>query len=307
MKSKNIGVYLDFDNFWGGLLRDLGIDPKERKQKNYGLLPAEIEIVEELLTKYLSSFLYSGLEWKFSLWDKAAESRISSYVRYIKAFTVFSKLPFANQIGDIQNLLHNVGIEPFPSFIAQNTKDASDRALILEVVEDVFFNQLPIDIVVIGSGDIDFYPLISFFYEHSDKSLYILSFDNSLSSLYKEIPLTASRLINIRGLLHVLHRRTFGSILEEKKQKLQESIKDSFSNFKRLFLEKLLEAQKEGKEVRTGLLFSKWLKEWRKQGYDFNSNEINHFLDLMQKEGLIRIEPDREDTPLRGKIVRLGG
>ncbi|MEO2082487.1 MAG: hypothetical protein ABGX12_00490 [Desulfurobacteriaceae bacterium] len=178
LKSNNIDVYLDFDNLWGGLLRELGIDPKKRKQKNYGLLPSEIEIVKELLTKYLSSFLY----------------------------------------------------------------------------------------------------------KHSDKSLYILSFENPLNNLYKEIPLTASKLIE--------------DLLGKEKKKLQESIKDSFSNFKRLFLEKSSEeTQKEGREVKTGLLFSKWLKEWRKQGYDFNSNEINHFLDLMQKEGLIRIEHDREVLP----------
>ena len=299
MGVKNIGVYLDFDNLWGGLLRELGIDPKERKQKNYGLLPVEVEIVKELLMKFLPYFLYFGLEEKFTV------RNTESHVRYIKAFAVFSQLPFANQIGDIQNLLHNVGIEPFPSFIAQNTKDASDRALILEVVEDVFFNQLPVDIVVIGSGDIDFYPLVSFFYEHSNKSLYILSFENSLSSLYREIPLTASRLIDIKTLPK--YPLTLEDVLSGKKETLRRSIENALSTFKKLFFEKFSEAQKEGKEVRTGLLFRKWHKEWQKQGYDFNSNEINHFLNLLQKEGLIRIEPDNEDTPLKGRIVKLGG
>jgi len=39
LKEVKIGVYLDFDNFWGGLLREFGIGPDERKQKSYGLLP----------------------------------------------------------------------------------------------------------------------------------------------------------------------------------------------------------------------------------------------------------------------------
>ena len=295
LKTKNIGVYLDFDNLFGSLLRELGIDPRERKQKNYALLPIEVKVVREILSKFLPTFLYFGLEERFA-----------THVRYIKAFAVFSKLPFANQIGDIQNLLHNVGIEPFPSFIAQNTKDASDRALILEVVEDIFFNQLPIDIVVIGSGDIDFYPLISFFYEHSNKYLYLLSFENSLSSLYKKIPLTALKLIDIKTLqLSPSDSESFGEILREKRNTLCKSIEESFLNFKRLFFEKLLNSEREGKEVRTGLVLSKWRKEWKKQGYNFDSNEVNHFLNLLQKEGSIKIEPDKKDTPLRGKIVSL--
>ena len=305
MKAKNIGVYLDFDNLWGSLLGELGINIEERiKEKKYGLLPVEIETVKELLTTYLPYFLYFGLEENFT----SPNGKIKGHVRYIKAFAVFSKLPFANQIGEIQNMLHNVGIEPFPSFTARNVKDASDRALILEVVEDVFFNQLPVDVVVIGSGDIDFYPLISFFYEHSDKNLYLLSFENSLNSLYREIPLTASRLIDIRTLeFSPYNSKTFGEILQEKKNALQESVGIALSTFKKLFFEKFSEAQKEGKEIRTGLLFSKWRKEWKRQGYDFDNNEINHFLNLLQKEGLIRIEPDNKDTPLKGRIVKLGG
>jgi hypothetical protein len=297
----NIGVYLDFDNIWGGLLRELGIDPKERKQKNYGLIPTEIETIKELLKNFLSDFLYSGLRELFSQSDIGKPGKVQ--VRYVKAFAVFSKLPFAVQIGDIQNLLHNFGTEPFPSFIAQNTKDASDRILILEVIEDVFFNRLPIDTVVIGSGDIDFYPLVSFFYEHSDKNLYILSFKNSLNSLYKELPLTKSKILDINDLKNEYSK--FCNILMDRKKELKENINEEYEKFKKLFSEKFLEAQEEGRKIKTGLLFSKWLKDWKQLGYKFDNNEVNLFLDYLQKEELIEIKPDNESTPLNGEITML--
>jgi hypothetical protein len=297
----NIGVYLDFDNIWGGLLRELGIDPKERKQKNYGLIPTEIETIKELLKNFLSDFLYSGLRELFSQSDIGKLGKVQ--VRYVKAFAVFSKLPFAVQIGDIQNLLHNFGTEPFPSFIAQNTKDASDRILILEVIEDVFFNRLPIDTVVIGSGDIDFYPLVSFFYEHSDKNLYILSFKNSLNSLYKELPLTKSKILDINDLKNEYSK--FCNILMDRKKELKENINEEYEKFKKLFSEKFLEAQEEGRKIKTGLLFSKWLKDWKQLGYKFDNNEVNLFLDYLQKEELIEIKPDNESTPLNGEITML--
>jgi hypothetical protein len=300
LKKKNIGVYLDFDNIWGGLLRELRIDIEDRRKKGISLLPAEVEALKEFLNK-LSSFIYEGLTNFFSF---------RSNVRYVKAFAVFSKLPFITQIGEIQTLLHNSGIEPFTSFIAKDTKDASDRALILEVVEDVFFNQLPVNIIVIGSGDIDFYPLVSFFYEHSDKDLYILSFKNSLNYTYFEIPLTSSRIIDFCDLSIFVPGRleiTLEAVLVEINNELETKKRKKLEIFKDLFFKNLDDSLSQGKSVKTGLVIKRWKKEWKEKGYSFDDNEINYFLDLLQQEGLIKIEPFDERKPLYGKIVKVGG
>jgi hypothetical protein len=231
-------------------------------------------------------------------------------VRYAKAFAVFSKLPFANEIGDIPTILHNSGIEPVSSFIAKNVKDASDRVLILEAVEDVFFNSLPVDIVVIASGDIDFYPFVSFFYEHSNRELYLLSFKDSLNSLYKELPLTSSKILFTENLISVVQKSeplpmslSFGEFVELKKRELDEFLLKRLEEFEKHLISKLSAAFSEGKEVKTGLLIKSWLKEWNRGGANFSVGEVNYFLDQLQERGIIKIEGD-DLTPLRGKILK---
>jgi len=281
-KKINIGVYLDFDNIWGGLLRELGIDPDERRRKGIGLLSEEISLLKKILNEILPLAFYEGIARRFT---SVSHRNYSAQVRYVKAFAVFSKLPFGDQIGDIQTILHNSGIEPFPSFIAKDTKDASDRSLILEIVEDIFFNHLPIDIVVIGSGDVDFYPLVSFFYEHSDKSLYILSFENSKSSLYEEIPLTSSKLICLEKLkievetdFGITVQKDLNWILGEEKRILLEKLYEKFSKFKEIFFRDFKAYEEKGKEVKSGLVVKRWRKQWKeKEQITFTENEINYF------------------------------
>ena len=299
-KKKNIGIYLDLDNIWGGLLRELGINVEERKKKLIGLLPAERDLLKEILTKILPAVLYVGISEKFHEYE-GSNVVANTEVRFIKAFAVFSKLPFINQIGEIQTLLHNVGIEPFPSFIAKDTKDASDRALILEIIEDIFFNQLPIDVVILGSGDIDFYPLVSFFYEHSDKDLYLLSFRNSLSNIYLQIPLTQEKVLLIEDICY-REAYWFKEKLMEFKRDLKEVIEMKFSNFKDLLLKKLNEFIKAGRIVKTGLVITGWKKEWKEKGFTFDESEINFFLDRLVEEKVIIIESDVPDKPLKGRI-----
>jgi hypothetical protein len=72
MANNNIGVYLDFDNVWGDILRKLGIDVEDRRRKGIPLLPTEAEILKEIILSF-GKFLYQGLSaffngcWKRSL------------------------------------------------------------------------------------------------------------------------------------------------------------------------------------------------------------------------------------------------
>lgn len=300
VKNNNIGIYLDFDNIWGGILRKLEIDAKDRQEHSISLHPIEVKVFKDILSS-LGKFLYWGLKLKFSSYSDEYGSDVYAKVRYIKAFAVFSKLPFANKIGDVQTILHNSGIEPISSFIAKEVKDASDRVLILEVIEDIFFNKLPIDTVIIGSGDIDFYPFVSFFYEHSDKELYLLSFKEEVSSLYKQIPLTSQKVLPMED-LEVGDSLSFKDFLKEKKEELSRGITSELERFKKLFISKFLEEERERQEIKTGLVVRWWRKEWLKQGINFSSEEINYFLYLLKKGKIIDIE--KEGAPLRGKIKK---
>ena len=49
MERERLGVYVDFDNVWGGILRLLGIDPKgrEEKYKVLGLTSTEKRYLQE--------------------------------------------------------------------------------------------------------------------------------------------------------------------------------------------------------------------------------------------------------------------
>ena len=301
IKRERLGVYVDFDNVWGGILRFLSIDPKkrEKKYKVSGLTLSEKKCFQDILENVLPQLFYKYIANHFSLYEKDvgnAKLKLGE-VRYVKAFSTFSKLPFHNIVGNVPAMLHKYGIEPFNSFLAKDEKDASDRALILEVIEDVFFNKVPVDHVVIVGGDIDFYPLFSFFYEHSDKDIYIASFRNSLSQDYFRIPLTNGKVIVLDDLplSPFEDSKTVKDLFKEKYMQLKIEERNRYDEFKKHLIQKYKEALSQGKKLRTGF----FIKEGK-----FNTMEINIFIEQMKNEKMIEIHPDNErETPLNGEIV----
>ncbi|MHB1012795.1 MAG: NYN domain-containing protein [Desulfobacteria bacterium] len=107
---------------------------------------------------------------------------ITSRVRYIKAHSEWSFLPLASEI-QLLALARSVGILPHQSHArefrgksSKVIKEASDRALILKVVEDLFLRKtVNVDSVIIGSGDIGFVPLIEFLIEHTNLNVGLVS------------------------------------------------------------------------------------------------------------------------------------
>jgi len=311
-----IGVYVDFDNVWGGILRAFGIDPEERQKKygQKGITTLEREYLKRTVEVLFPKLFFKSIAehyyfTKGSVYDDIlkieVEKATRGEVRYVKAFSTFSKLPFHSEIGNIPAMLHKYGIEPFNSFLAKNEKDASDRTLILEVIEDIFFNKLPIDHVVIIGGDIDFYPLFSFFYEHSEKNIYIASFKNSISNYYFQIPLTSNRVIILDNLpFEVEGKKTVGDFIKNEREKLKNEEEKRYQTFKDYLLTKYEELSSEGKELNTGFLIKD--KELQEKGFK-KSIEINIFLDRMKKERIIDILQPDPKIPLRGKIIIKGG
>ncbi|MBI5195939.1 MAG: hypothetical protein HZA10_06425 [Nitrospirae bacterium] len=131
--SKRCGIYLDWDNIWGGILSFFEI----KVEKN----PTKRKPLEAPLKEKIKTFLGEFSEKIYK------NSQLDEEIRYIKAFADFDRLPHASDFNpSITNLLHNAGIEPFISFVTAGgfkIKDASDRSLILEVIEDVFFLRNP--------------------------------------------------------------------------------------------------------------------------------------------------------------------
>lgn len=66
-------------------------------------------------------------------------------------------------------------LSKIPSFVSsgkRKNKNTSDIALTLEVVNDLIIKTISVVPVVISYGDINFYPLIAWIREHTDKGIF---------------------------------------------------------------------------------------------------------------------------------------
>jgi uncharacterized LabA/DUF88 family protein len=171
-------VYIDFDNLYRGLIDNLNLIIKPSKEEEKATR-FQLLVFREILKCILKSLSYTG----------------SEKARYIKAFAEFENLPFQEAFNvNIPAFLYNLGIKPINPFTAYSKKgkkkrinNASDVSLTLEVVSDVLVKKVFVKLIIIVSGDIDFYPLVSWLKEYTDKEILILSFGNRLNPIYKEL------------------------------------------------------------------------------------------------------------------------
>jgi len=173
----NYAIYLDFDNIYNGLLDTLNIKAKPRS-KDEKPTDFQIYILREVLKCLISSLSIVFPE----------------RAKYIKAFAEYENLPHKNRFNpNIPLFLYNLGVKPVNPFVAyskssrKKNKNASDIALSLEVVSDILIKKNPIDLIIIASGDIDLYPLVSWIREYTDKEIFIASFKNRLNNIYKQV------------------------------------------------------------------------------------------------------------------------
>jgi hypothetical protein len=164
------GLYLDFDNLVGGFEANLYI-----KGKVY--TPFQRKFIPLLLKKFLQSLQIN---------DK--------YPRFKKAFGEYHNLPFKELLNSVKKnyfvFLNDIGITPLNPFVVSSSKknkNAADICLTLEVVNDLILKNIPLDAIVIFSGDIDFYPLISWVLAHTNKKIFLISFTDRLNKKYYNI------------------------------------------------------------------------------------------------------------------------
>jgi hypothetical protein len=293
---ESCGIYLDWDNIWGGLLDFLHIkyDPK-------GATPLSADQKRQI-EKFISD-----LPIKLH--------KVLPDIRFIKAFADFDRLPYANSLSpSITHLLYNAEMEPHPSFVKAGKttlKDASDRTLMLETIEDVFFTQKTIDCIVIGSGDVDFYPFIQFIREHSNKSVSLISFRKTLSSFYSNISYFPKEGIHILEDLMSDHKTLmFPEKTDTPTEATTEEISlpreniDGDEILYQKFKEELIKGvtnwnRKKEQDVKTGLVVNSWLSRW---DLSLTLDQFDSFLQRMKDEKKIDIIPTNPNKPLQGKI-----
>jgi len=180
---KRIAVYLDWENLWIPHVK-LAFPHLHRGNKS---VPAAKATAEE------QSLLY---ELPNLIAQRISTSSLASSPRFSKAFAVWENLDYGQEL---MPRLRQAGINPIQSLGKiyhssgkKTIKEASDRALILKVVEDVMLRpHSKLDAIVLGTGDFGFVPLIEFIMEHTDLEVFITSFTTSLSTPLSEMVVTA--------------------------------------------------------------------------------------------------------------------
>ena len=177
------GVYIDFDNIIGGFKASLGIEDNNIHSFQKILFPV-------VLKKFLQNIRIVKLE--------------NGNILFKKAFAEFHNLPIKKDLlrTEPQIFLNNIGIKPINPFVVRSgskgkKKNAADISLTLEVINDLILKKNPLDAVVLCSGDIDFYPLISWIKEHTGKSIYLISFADDINGIYFDIFAHLENLENI--------------------------------------------------------------------------------------------------------------
>lgn len=262
------GIYLDFDNIWGGILDFLSI--KYDPQSPTPLTPAQKNQVEQFISELPSNL-----------------NSILPDIRFMKAFADFDRLPYAASFSpSITSILYNSEIEPHPSFVKAGKvklKDASDRTLMLEIIEDVFFTKKGIDCVVIGSGDVDFYPIMTFLREHSDKKVSVLAFRHGFSSFYSKISYIAKDGTHMIDDIMSHLKATPVTVSVPAVAPTQQE--DKFEKFKAALLKGVRNWESSKNEaVRTGLVISSWIPRW---GITLTPEEIEGYFKRLKDDKVI--------------------
>ncbi len=205
-------VFIDFDNIYSGVI-DIIPDlfkkeenDKEKLDKIYYWLD---KIIDAIIKHYKNEKIY---------------------IRGIVAYANFNSLPYSNKL-NIIDYLHKNGIKTVFPYI-RNNKDMSDRALIIGVIEEIFFNPVYIDYIILLTGDIDYLPLLDFINSKTDKFIELISFENRFNSAYKNIYYLKGKIKFIDELIGINSRdsedkkyiRILKDFLEAKKLNISEGI-----------------------------------------------------------------------------------
>ncbi len=275
-----LGIYVDFDNIWGGFLESFGFSTESSLSRGERLYLLDLS----------RNFIRACLNPYSELWNQFNEE---GGVRpaFIKIFADFEALPFKEGVIDALQETGAIVHYPFVRRRGKHTKDASDRALILEVVADVFFKRSGLTGMILCTGDIDYFPLIRFLKEYKpDFSVYLWSFRNRANTFYKENAHLFEKIFYLDDFItgEVERLRPRETAPEEK----------LYEKFRDRVLRGLKNWFGKGKEYATkDLILKNWLPRWAELSI-LSYEDGLHFLKRMEEEGLI-VSESRE---IEGKI-----
>lgn len=280
---KRLGIYVDFDNLYGACLDFLEISIDSHRTKDRTEIKTIIESFLEIffieLTEYFSNY----------------------YISFIKVFAEFENLPHSRLV-NIQQVLSSVGVRIITPFYVKvgkrKTKNASDIQLALEVATDFSIKKIDIDSIAIVSGDIDMYPLVSWFREHIGKEVFLMSLSKRLNSIYKKL----DRFIYVFLLDDIFRKaqRVVQERLKTEEIRQVEQLEDC-ERFKMETINGLKKwfAKGKGEYVTTKLIIENWLPRWNINIDKLRANECLKYLvndkERLMHEGIVfHLERERE-------------
>jgi len=177
-----VGLYIDFDNLWASIL-DIVPEIKKKDEDDKSILNKIIQKLNDTLNQIIKTLEEENMEIKF-----------------IKAYSDYTQLLFNDKI-NIIDILHKKGIKTIHPYVRGN-KDMSDRALIIGVIEDIFFSE-NVDLILVLTGDIDYLPLFEFISSKTEKDFSLISFKNRLNKGYEELFYLKNKILIIDDLLEI--------------------------------------------------------------------------------------------------------
>ena len=205
---EKIAVYVDLDNVYSGVLDKLGIKRDDKLSV----------FKKELLRRTLARFVFL-MERKLFLTLSFENPQVEAEEGYVclsfKTFAVYEKLPHASEVfgASFQSFLHGLGaipVNPFVDFSKRSSsarrekrKNASDIALILEAIDDIVVRKIPVNSIMVCTGDSDLYPLVSWLKQCTGKEIIIAGFSGRVNRIYEH---THQQLIKKFCLMHTSKR-----------------------------------------------------------------------------------------------------
>lgn len=166
-------IYIDFDNFYGAVIAILNVPLKSPT-------PFQTLLLREFLIEFLRSIRKENIQTK-------ASQDFPHNPICIKVFAEYENLPLKERFSpNLPTLLHNVGVIPINPFISEKKKNrnSADLALVLSSAEDLLIKQIPADIVIVSTCDIDLFPAILWLKEHTGKPIILATFKDRVKKTY---------------------------------------------------------------------------------------------------------------------------
>ncbi len=317
-----VAVYVDLDNIYPGIIDKLGISTNIRENT-----PFQREFFKNIFLEFFTCLSKKLFFTNLSLAQRNESTKLtqsdesSEYnCLCIKAFAEYEKLPLHSEFRpSLQAHLYDAGVIPVHPFVAYTGKrkqsNAADLRLVLTVIEDVIIKKIPVDSILICTGDAGLYPLVAGLKEHTGKFVMIGGFMGRTSHYYDSMS-TVDKKVLLDVYLKEALKRTLEHFLEnpgtircgikdgdlkfvnqlkmaddQLKNKVLKVLKQitgkvaeksNCDKFKKKVVKGLQNWLSENPEATTGLIMESWFPKWN---INLSLREANECLEELVRSG----------------------